>query len=131
MLPFLLVPLGFHRVAKWPDFLDEASGRVLGPGFGFHQGVDVAWIDTETRFAVERDIRELHDEFPELIADQLPESLHGHLGIFSGNLENLDNRIRQVRIVGGGEYAGSQQFNGFHANKFINYGHGRQVYHTR
>ena len=131
MLPLVLVAQRLHRVSLWTDFLDETSGRVLGPGLGFHAGVVVAGVDAEGRFPVERDVCQLHDEFSHLVPHQLAEGFHGDIGIVAGNLENPDDCIRQFRVVRGREYAGTKQFDGFHVSKFINYGHGRQVYYTR
>ena len=108
MLPLLLVSHGLHRVPLRYDWLDEASGRVLGTGLGLDGGIVVGRINAKGGLAVECDVGKLHDEFGKLVPDKATQRLHGDFGVIAGNLEYADNGIRQVRVVRCLEYAGAQ-----------------------
>ena len=127
----LLVAHGLCRISLRDDWLDEASGRVLGTGLDFDGGIVVGRIDAQRGLAVERDVGKLHNEFGKLVPDKVPEGPHGDFGVVAGNIEYADDGIREVLVVRCFEYAGAQQLDWFHTWKFINCGHGRQVYHTR
>ena len=72
MLPLLLVSNGLCWISLRDDWLDEASGRVLGTGLGLDGGIVVGRIDAKGGLAVERDVGKLHDEFGKLVANQVP-----------------------------------------------------------
>ena len=47
MLPLPLVAHGLCWISLCDDWLDEASGRVLGTGLGLDGGIVVGWIDAK------------------------------------------------------------------------------------
>jgi len=108
MLPLLLIAHGLCWISLRDDWLDEASGRVLGTGLGLDGGVVVGRIYAQRGLAVKRDVGKLHDEFGKLVPDKVPEGPHDDFRVIAGNLEYADDGIRQVRVVRCLEYAGAQ-----------------------